>query len=59
MQTIEIVLCTVNRPKNFDPSRGHLQGGKQIMTICITISFDISFAVTIVITTGVNIILYV
>jgi len=58
MQTIEIVLCTVNRPTRFDLSRGHPQGGKQMITNGIKISIDISFAVTIAITIGDNITLY-
>jgi hypothetical protein len=58
MQTIEIVLCTVNRPMRFDPSHGRPQGGKQMITIVVKISIDISFAITIAVTTGVNITLY-
>ena len=58
MQTFEIILCTVNRPTRFDPSHGHSQGGKQVITTGIKISIDISFAITIAITTGVNITLY-
>jgi hypothetical protein len=58
MQTIEIVLCTVNFPMRFDPSQGRPQGGKQTITIVVKISIDISFAITIAVTTGINITLY-
>jgi hypothetical protein len=58
MQITEIVLCTVNRPTRFDASRCHPQGGKQVIAIGIKISIDLSFAITIAITTCVNITLY-
>jgi len=58
MQNIEIILCTVKFPTRFDLSCGHSQGGKQMITISIKINIDISFVITIAITTGVNITLH-
>jgi hypothetical protein len=43
MQTIKIALCTIKLPILFDPSRHHVQGGKQMVKISTKISIGISF----------------